>query len=101
MAQQIPAVSFVEGLSFNAFHIIPYYLQGIFTRRRFWAGLFARLHPDPLAVRFGSRLRRKYQSQYVYVYMLANKSLLVMDHDGIKRVLDNSPLIYADSRLKR
>jgi cytochrome P450 len=27
--------------------------------------------------------------------------LLVLDQDGIKHVLDNSPLIYADSRLKR
>src|SRR4030095_5224661 len=69
----------------------------IFTRSRFWVGVWARLHPDPAAVRFISYLRRKYQSNYFYL----TRSLVVLDVEGSKHVLDNSPAIYADARLKR
>ena len=37
------------------------------------------VHPDPMAVKFGSYLRRKYKSTYCYIYMLTTKSLLVLD----------------------
>lgn len=101
LPQGFPTISFGDAFIYNAAHVLPYFLQGIFTRRRFWVTLLSRIHPDPLAVRFGSHLRRKYGSEYIYVYMLANRSLLVLDETGIRHVLDNSPLIYADSRLKR
>jgi cytochrome P450 len=101
MRQTIPTVSLPDNLFYNFVHVLPYYLQGIFTRSKFWVGIWSRFHPDPLAVKFSYYLRKKYKSDYLYLYMLANKTLFVMDRDGIKRVLDNSPAIYADARLKR
>ncbi len=101
MAAEIPTVSFTDSLFYNLAHVIPYYTQGIFTRNKFWVSFWDRIHPDPLAVRFGYYLREKYKSPYLFIYMLANKSLLVLDHDGIKRVLDHSPELYADAKLKR
>src|SRR5688572_22164974 len=101
MAQTIPTVSFRDSLRFNLMHVLPYYLQGIFTRSKFWTRFWTRFHPDPLAVKFGYYLRNKYKNDYLYLYMLANKTLYVVDYAGVMRVLDNSPAIYAESRLKR
>lgn len=101
MAQAAPTVSLLDSLFYNLVHVLPYYLQGIFTRSKFWVSFWTRFHPDPLAVKFGYYLRKKYKSDYLYLYMLANKTLYVVGYDGIKRVLDNSPAIYAESRLKR
>jgi cytochrome P450 len=52
-------------------------------------------------VKFVSRLRRKYRSNYIYLRMLTAKSLLILDWNGIRHVLDNSPDIYADPKTKR
>jgi cytochrome P450 len=101
LARAIPTISRRDAIVFNVAYVVPYFLQGIFTRSRFWVNILGRIHPDPMAVSFVSHLRRKYRNEYIYVYMVANKSLLVLDEEGIKRVLDNSPLIYADARLKR
>ena len=101
MAQTIPTVSFSDSLRFNLVHVLPYYLQGIFTRSKFWARFWTKFHPDPLAVKFGYYLRKKYKNDYLYLYMLANKTLYVIDYAGAMRVLDNSPALYAESRLKR
>lgn len=51
---------------------------------------------------FIRRLRQKYRSDYFYIYLLRNKSLVVLDLEGIRRVLDHSPILYAaDPDLKR
>ena len=93
----IPTVSLPDSLLYTLLHTVPYFTQGIFTRSRFWVGFWSRVHPDPMAVRFISYLRRKYKSSYFYLA----RSLVVLDLEGIKHVLDNSPAIYADARLKR
>lgn len=101
MSQAIPKVSLRDNVVYNLAHVLPYFLQGVFTRNKFWVGLWSRMHPDPLAARFGAYLREKYQSEYLYISMAGTKTLIVMDQAGIRRVLDNSPMIYAESRLKR
>src|SRR5919197_677927 len=90
----IPKVSFADSLLYNLASVLPYFTSGIFTRSRFWVGFWARVHPDPMGVRLISYLRRKYQSEYFYV----GRSLVVLDLEGIRRVLDHSPAIYADAR---
>jgi Cytochrome P450 len=97
----IPTVSFLDSLRYNLFHMIPYLSRGIFTENRFWVTFWTKYQRDPGAMKFISGLRRKYQSEYLYVYMLTKKSLLVLAHDGIKRVLDQSPTIYAEAKPKR
>ncbi len=101
MSRNIPTVSLLDSLSYNLGQVVPAYLQGLFTRNRSWVSFWTKFHPDPLSVRFGRRLRRKYGSDYLYIRMLTTRSLLVLDPDGIRRVLDRSPDIYADARLKR
>ncbi|MBV9392413.1 MAG: cytochrome P450 [Verrucomicrobia bacterium] len=99
--EKIRTASFNDTFKFNLFHIIPYFLRGIFTRSRFWSVLFDFIHPDPMAVKFCQTIRAKYQTGYISTYLFKNRSLLVFDYDGIKHVLDNSPFIYADPDLKR
>lgn len=100
-ASVIPTASFLDNVLYHVVHVLPYYTQGVFTRSRFWVTFWTRVHPDPLGVRFVSYLRRKYRSRYLYLYVLASKSLLVLDVEGIRHVLERSPFIYADAKLKR
>jgi cytochrome P450 len=94
--QQIPVASRFDGVRFTLGHVVPIYLQGLYTRSRCWVTFFSLLHPDFLSVRFVSRLRRKYKTGYLYLNIGRTKTLLVLDQDGIKRVLDHSPVIYAE-----
>lgn len=94
-------VSLRDSLVYTLVHVIPNALQGTFVRSRFWVSLWTRIHPDPLAVRFVSRMRRKYGSDYLYVRVLTSRTLLVLGPEGIRHVLDHSPAVYADPRVKR
>src|SRR5215510_12297849 len=100
MGQRIPSALIWDNVVFNVCHIVPLALQGMFTRRRFWVGLFARVQRDPGAVRFYQRLRKKYASDYVYVRLLTIRTLVVMDEAGVQQVLARSPHIYADGKAK-
>ncbi len=101
MTRAIPSLSLRDNLIFNLGYLIPLGLQGSFTRNRKWVGLIARLHPDPAAVKLVARLRATYGSDYLYLQMLTTRTLLVLDPDGVRRVLDHSPDIYADGKPKR
>lgn len=98
---EIPRVSLWHNLVYNTAHVLPAYLRGLFTPNRFWTGVWDRLQPDPAAVKFVSRLRRKYHSDYLYLRVMTKQTLLVLDPEGIRHVLDHSPEIYADAKLKR
>lgn len=98
---KIPAVSLTESLIYNLVHVIPSYLRGLFTPNRFWFTFWNAVHPDPASVKFLTRLRKKYRSDYFYLYLLTTKSLVVLHPDGIRQVLERSPDIYADAKLKR
>lgn len=100
MTREIPTVSFFDSLVYNLFYAVPNYLQGLFSRNGFWVTFWTKLHPDPGAVKFVRRLRKKYGS-YLYLYLLRTKTLLVLDRTGIRRVLDLSPTVYAEPRVKR
>ena len=91
MSNRIPSLSLQDNLLFNLGYLIPLGLQGSFTRNPFWVSLLARLHPDPAAVEFVTRLRATYSSDYLYLRMLTTKTLLVLDPDGVRHVLDHSP----------
>ena len=101
MSGAIPSLSLWDNLIYNLCYAIPVGLQGSFTRERFWVRFWTRVHPDPAGVRFVSRLRRKYQSELLYLRLMATKSVLVLDRDSVRHVLDHSPFIYADGRPKR
>ena len=93
-------MSLSENIGFNLLFVLPYFLQGIFTKTPFWVDVFTRFHPDYSAVRFVQRLRAKYKSSYLYVYMLRNRTVLVLDRAGIEQVLQQSPAVYGPPELK-
>jgi cytochrome P450 len=100
MSQTIPSASLWDNLVYNLGYLIPTALQGTFTRSRFWVGFWTRVHPDPAAVRFVSRLRRKY-GDYVYLRMLTTRTLLVLSREGVRWVLEFSPDHYIGAKAKR
>ena len=98
---RIPAASLWDNVAFNLHYAIPTLLQGSFTPRPFWVGFFSHLQRGPNAVDFIIRLRKTLGHDYIWVRLGGTKSLLVLDPDGISRVLDRSPEIYADPAAKR
>ena len=88
---RIPQATTLDGLRLALFHILPTYLQGLFTRNRFWVTVFQTLHTDPLAVRFLTRLKRKYKADGVLFNLGGTPTLLVFNVDIVRRVLDRSP----------
>ena len=96
----IPKLSFSESLTFNLLYSFPNYLQGLFTRRRFWVGLWSGIQGDRMAVRFVSRLRARYRSGYFFTRVGGSDALLVLDHAGIRHILENSPTMYGDAASK-
>lgn len=101
MEKVIPTARFYDNLRFNLCHVLPYYLLGIFSQRRSFTRLFKLLGIHPFHPRYCNHLRRRYRSDYLYIRMLFRKALLVFDISGVRRVLDRSPSIYAESELKR
>jgi cytochrome P450 len=93
-------VSMLDTLAYNATLVLPYMLQGVFTRNRFWTGVWTRVQSDSLGVGLVSRFRRKYGSVFT-VRMLTTKSVVLLDVKDIRHVLDRSPDIYADPPAKR
>lgn len=97
----IPSASLLDSLRYNLAQTYPAYLQGLFTRRRFWVSFWARLDSDRRVVKRLTRMREKYGAQ-VYVNVGGNKTLLLLDPAGAEHVLKNSPEIYgSDPDAKR
>ncbi len=101
MAAKISSATLGENLRFNRLHVIPYLSRGVFTESPYWVSFWARRQRDPLAVQFIGNLREKHQSDFIYVRMLAKKTLLVLERDAIRHILDASPQKYADPEPKR
>ncbi|WP_437825693.1 cytochrome P450 [Sorangium sp. So ce1153] len=96
-----PALSSYDALVYNLGYLVPYVMQGIFTERRLWVHVWLRLHPDPGAVRFFGRMRRKYGSGCFWVRVGLRSSLVVLDRDAVRRVLELSPDTYQSGSFKR
>src|SRR4051812_7296947 len=99
--KKIPSASFLDSLRYNLAQTIPIYMEGLFTRRKFWVGFWTRLRSDHRVVKLLTRMRDKYGPR-VYVNIQGNKTLLLLDREGAEHVLRNSPEIYAsDPEAKR
>lgn len=90
----IPSASFLDSLRYNTAQTIPVYMQGLFTRSKFWVGFWTRMGSDRRVVKQLTRMRDKYGPK-VYVNIQGNKTLLLLDREGAEHVLKNSPEIYA------
>jgi len=96
----IQTLSFFDTLRFNLLYSIPNYLQGLFTRRRLWVSLWTKVQVDRFAIRFASHLRKKYGSKYFFTRVGNARTVVILDPDGIKHVLANSPVVYGDGDSK-
>src|SRR5712691_3367522 len=92
----IATASALDIVTFTLLHLVPYYLRGIFTRRRFWTLVFDAFDCDACVVRVCRWLRAKYKCECLYNRGLVGKSLRVFGQEGIRSALDNSTGIYAD-----
>ncbi len=99
-AECAPRVSLLDDLLFNAGFLVPTALQGTFTRRRWATAVLTRLSLDPAAQRSVRRLRRRGDG-YFWIHLGRTPALLVLDARGVARVLDESPLEFADGQVKR
>jgi cytochrome P450 len=97
----LPSASFLDSMRYNLVQTLPVYLQGLFTRSKFWVGVWSRLDADARAFKQLKRMRDKHGPHF-YVSVGGNKTLMVLDREGAEHVLDNSPEIYAsDPEAKR
>jgi cytochrome P450 len=91
----LPSASVVENVQFNRLVIVPNALQGTFRRRPKPVSLATRLDVDAAAVRFMATMRRAYGPGPVWVRVVTDRALLVLDVADIRRVLEGSPDPFA------
>jgi cytochrome P450 len=102
MATELPSASVKDNVQFNQTVIVPNAAQGLFRRRPGPVGVATRLDADRRAVRLLSGMRRRYGSGPVWVRVMANRALLVLSPEDVRRVLEGSPHPFAaDPEAKR
>lgn len=89
-----------DNLRFNVLQTIPQLLRGMFTRRPRWSSLLARRQADPQGIHLITELRKKHASDYLWLKVAGKPTLLVLDPEGIRHVLDSSPDVYGPPDLK-
>lgn len=95
MADGLARASLLENLRFNALVIVPNAVQGIFRRRRAAVAAATRAGVDGHAVGLLRGMARSYDRGPVWIRIVKDPALLVLDPDDIERVLDGSPDPYA------
>ncbi|MFT6328864.1 MAG: cytochrome P450 [Bermanella sp.] len=100
MSKIIPVVSLWDNLRFNLGHVIPLVLKGLFSRQKFWVNLFSAVHTDPQMLKFCRHLKKKYDTDAVYLRMLFSKSVLVLEQGIAGQVLANSPTVFGPAKGK-
>ena len=102
MARTLPSASVAENIRFNRTVIVPNALQGIFKRRPVpvKAATAIRVDGDGAALLAG--LRDKHDGRPVWVRVIRDPALLLLDIDDVRRVLEGSPHPFApDPEAKR
>ena len=98
----IPSASLLENLRFNATVIVPNAAQGIFRRRRAAVAAATKTGVDGHAVGLLSGMSRKYGGGPVWVRVVTDEALLILDPADVQRVLEGAPAPYAaDPKPKR
>jgi cytochrome P450 len=95
MAKEFASASLVDNVRFNQTVILPNALQGIFKRRPPAVGIATRTNVDGQAVGLLRSLRRKHGPGPVWVRILKDPALLLLDVDDVQRALEGSPAPFA------
>ena len=99
---EFPSASLVENARFNALVVVPNALQGIFRRRAAAVRVASRADVDRWAVGLLSAMRRNHDGGPLWVRVVRDRALLMLDPADIHRVLDGSPEPFAsDPEAKR
>lgn len=98
--QEIPKLSLLSGFFFNLIYVIPHVLEGLFIRRPLFVRLTTLLNTDAMAIRLLWRARRKHGG-VLQTRVIFKKSVLLLDEDSIRHVLENSPQKYGPSDKKK
>lgn len=85
----------LENARFNALVIVPNAVQGIFRRRRAPVAVATRAGIDGQAVGLLRGMARSSEGRPVWVQVIKNPALLLLDPADIERVLEGSPDPYA------
>jgi cytochrome P450 len=95
MAPGLPSASLLENVQFNETVIVPNAVQGLFRRRPGRVAIATRLGVDGRAVRLIEGLRRRYGPGPLWVRVIANRALLMLELEDVRRVLEGSPHPFA------
>jgi len=96
----VAKISFGDNLVFNLFHVVPYFLRGIFIRCPWTYSLLSFLGANPFSHDFAKHLANKYGCTRLLIKMGTKDTLLLLDVDDVQHVLERSPDIYAENGLK-
>ncbi|MGI8631325.1 MAG: cytochrome P450 [Solirubrobacterales bacterium] len=97
---EVPSASVGESARFVVWHLLPNYLQGLFSRRPKWVGRLASLDVDRRSTELLSSIRERTDAEVLWV--LGGKMLLVFGREPIAEVLDNSGTRFgSDSGAKK
>jgi len=102
VASELPSASFLENVRFNQAVVVPNALQGIFKRRRKAVGVATRVGVDGQAAGLLRDLRSAHGSGPLWVRVVKDPALLLLDVADVQRALEGSPNPFAsDPEAKR
>jgi len=102
VASSLPSASLLENVRFNQAVIVPNAAQGIFKRRRAPVGIATKIGVDGQAVGLLRAMKRSYGRGPVWVRVLKDPALLLLDVADVRRALEGSPHPFAsDPEAKR
>jgi cytochrome P450 len=93
--RRLPSASIPENIRFNRSVIVPNALQGIFKRRPTAVRAATAIDVDGTGARLLGSLRDKHRGLPVWVRVIKDPALLLLDVADVKRVLEGSPDPFA------
>ena len=95
MGRELPGASLLENVRFNALVIVPNAVQGLFRRRPRAVAAATKANVDGHAVGLIRGIRRGKGSGPVWVRVVKDRALLLLNRNDVRRVLEGSPHPFA------
>src|SRR5215213_3807503 len=95
MAPSLPSANIVENVRFNRTIIVPNALQGLFKKRPGPMRVATLANVDGDGAGLCAKLRDRHEGRPVWVRIVKDPALLVLDVDDVRRVLEGAPEPFA------
>ena len=95
MPRELPSASVVDVAQFNRLVVVPNAVQGLFRRRPAAVAVAAWTDVDGAAVRLLGGMRRRYRGGPVWIRLLRDRALLLLDVADVRKALEGSPAPFA------